>query len=117
MTDIDSTSLVSKNSDKEPDSSYSDDRRNVDSKTVQRKKSLNSPHKNIDTVRNKQSHALSSAQPRTCSKDNQKQGDVEYAKYYTRMKQSGWIKNEKGEWVKDENCEFDSDDEPDEYQS
>lgn len=33
-------------------------------------------------------------------------------KYYTKMKQDGWVLSNEGKWVKDKDCEFDSDDEP-----
>ncbi len=39
----------------------------------------------------------------------------EIARYYLSMKQNGWILDSQGIWIKDENCEFDSDEEPPEF--
>eukprot|EP00794_Sanderia_malayensis_P008261 gene8261-9144_t len=55
----------------------------------------------------------STVHPPEINKMDQK---VKLANYYVRMKQAGWILNSDAKWVKDENCEFDSDEDPPDFE-
>eukprot|EP00112_Aurelia_sp_Birch-Aquarium-sp1_P012338 Seg2596.1 transcript_id=Seg2596.1/GoldUCD/mRNA.D3Y31 product="Sodium channel modifier 1" protein_id=Seg2596.1/GoldUCD/D3Y31 len=47
-----------------------------------------------------------------CNKNPPTYENHSLMKYYTKMKQSGWLMGPDGNWKRDDDCEFDSDDEP-----
>ena len=49
---------------------------------------------------------------RACNKNSATYENQSLMKYYTKMKQSGWLMCSDGKWKRDDDCEFDSDDEP-----
>ena len=47
-----------------------------------------------------------------CNKNSATYENQSLMKYYTKMKQNGWLMGPDGRWKRDDDCEFDSDDEP-----